>query len=163
MEEGITYSMRDLDMLHEHDHLLGRNEALEILPRLTSIEGHKLRLGTIPEDPTGKGKQVLFETSLARYLNLDRTITKAIDTTSNSVLVVPLGGLHGLIERLKLNISVHRLASGTIHYDVDWLISVVEDLGVAAKEGNDLGAFGGKRDLVMISRCDGRRGCYLRS
>lgn len=40
-------------MLDKHDHLFGRDETLEALPRLTGVVGNHLRLGFVPENTTG--------------------------------------------------------------------------------------------------------------
>lgn len=140
--------MGNLDVLDQHGHLFVGHEALEVVPRLLVVVREDVGVKTGPEHTPGVGEQVLHESSLARKLNLDRTLTDASDSTTVKVLMMLLNGLGSILQGVELDVSVSGLASDTLHDDVNRFISVVEHTGVAAQDCNDLGAVGNERNLA---------------
>lgn len=134
-------------MLHKHCHLLGRNKGLEVIPRLVVIAGLDLGDGTMPDDATGNGKEIIHQLALAGDLHLNRTFTQTGGTVL--VAVVAVDDIDGIVKAEDLNIGIVRLARDSLHDDVDWLQIVVENLGVLAKDGDDLGTCRGVRDLCL--------------
>lgn len=134
-------------MLDKHRHFFLRDEPLEILPWLTLVDRLELGHSSIPENTNRNGKKILHQTGLTRKFNLDGSVTEAAQAAAADVYVMFLHGAHGVLERLELNIRIHRLACDSLHDDVDGLIHIVEDLGVSSQEGDDLGSFGGEWNL----------------
>lgn len=157
MEIGTrAYAMRNLHVLDKHNHLLLRDETLEVLPRLLDIVGLEFRVGSIPKDTAGKRIEILHELALAGQLNIDGAITETAGPAFGKVGAVALNGTHGVVQGDKFDVSVHGLASDAVHDDMDWLIGVVQDFGVAAEEGDDLCALRRKRDLWHA--CEHKKG-----
>ncbi len=50
----MTYALWDFDMLDKHNHLLLRNKALEVIPRLCGIIWLEVRHYSIPDQPGSK-------------------------------------------------------------------------------------------------------------
>lgn len=144
---GQTYAVRHLDVLDEHGHLLVRDKTLEVLPRLLSVVRKHLRVASVPEDTARGREQVLHESRLARELNLDGALSDASNSAATEVLLMLFNGLGGILQSVELDVSISGLASDTLHDDVNGLLSIVEDAGVAAENSNDLGTVGHKGNL----------------
>lgn len=134
-------------MLLEHSHLLYGDKALEVVPRLRGVVWQDDRPGTLPAKTVGPFEKVLHEGRLAGQLKLDSTITKTIMSASGHVLAVSLDGGNGGLCAHELDIRIIRLATNALHDDVHRLLGIIQNLGVASKEGNDLSACHGERNL----------------
>lgn len=134
-------------MLHKHGHFFFGDESLEVLPGLIRLLGLELGPGAIPKDANSERKQILHQAALVGEFNIHGTITEAANAATHGVHVVPLDRFHGIFKGAELDIGIHGLASDPLHDDVHRLITVIENLGVAPKEGNDFRALGIKRDL----------------
>ena len=134
-------------MLDKHNHLLLRDETLEILPRLCLLEGFELWSGAVPEDSNSYWKKVSHEMTLAGKLNFHGPVTEATRPSITYVDMVSFHSPHGVLKSAKLDIGIHGLAGHSLHDDVDRFISIVEDTRVAPKERHDLCTLGSKRNL----------------
>lgn len=134
-------------MFHEHNHLFFRHEAFEIFPRFVGVERLELRRRSIPHNTFGKRKQILHETFLAGELHLNWSIAKSTDATAEDILLMPLYCLVRIIKSNKLDICIHSLACHSLHYDVNGLIGVIKNFGVASQESNNFRSFRSERNL----------------
>ena len=156
-----TYPCGVLDMLDKHDHLLSRDERGEIFKGPTVVV--RLELGPVafPSDATGNGKQVVHELGRTRNSNVNGAVAEAGRTSLVEVALPALNDRDGSLHRGELDIDIVGLAADTVHDDVDWLLGVVQDLRVAAHEGDDLGAGDIEGDLYETPsqyRKSGNRG-----
>ncbi len=134
-------------MPDEHEHLFGRDEALEVVPWLVGLERLYLGRRALPDDAGGHGEQVLHEARLAGELHVHRAVSQTRRPAGELILGVLLHGTHGILQRHELDVGVHGLAGDPLHDDVDGFFRVVQDLGVAAEKCNHLGTLGVKWDL----------------
>lgn len=134
-------------MLDKHDHFLLRDEALEVLPRLPDIVGLELGVCSIPKDTSSERIEVLHELALAGQFNLHRTVTETTRAAPGEIRAVALNSTHGIVQSDELDVGVHGLAGDAVHDDVDRLVSVVQNLGVATKESDDLCTLRGEGNL----------------
>jgi hypothetical protein len=134
-------------MLHKHGHFFFRDESLEVLPGLIRLLGLELGPGAIPKDANSEREQILHQAALIGEFNIHRAITEAANAAIHDVQVMPLDRFHGIFKGAKFDIGIHGLASDPLHDDVHRFVTVIENLGVAPKEGNDFRALGIKRDL----------------
>ena len=58
-------------------------------------------------------------------------------------------GPDGILRCHELNVAILSLGGDAFHDNVNGFLIVIEDLGVAAEKGNDLGALGAKRNLQV--------------
>src|SRR6478735_7582233 len=134
--------MGNFYMFDKHHHLLGRDEALEVNPRLVVVSGQDLRVRAIPENATSKREELLHKSSLARQLDLNRSFTQTADTANLSILVVLLGTTHSILHCHKLHKGIHGLGRCSVHDDVYGLVTIVQHPAITANEGNNFGTFG---------------------
>lgn len=120
--------MGDLDVLHEHDHLLGRDEALEAGPWLIGLQRLNLGGDAFPDDTSCNGEQVLHQVGLTRELQVYGTVSQARRAAGKLVLSMLLNSTHGILESHKLDVGVHGLAGDLFHDDVNGLLGVIQDL-----------------------------------
>jgi hypothetical protein len=134
-------------VLDQHGHLLVSHETLESLPR-HAVDGRlDDGLAIVPPNPRSEREQVLHESSLAGQEHLDGAVAEARRTALLAILPMTIDSLHSILGRHKLDIAVLRLGRHAFHDDVNRLLIVVQNLGVPAKKGDDLGALGAERDL----------------
>lgn len=134
-------------MFDKHNHLFLRDKAFEIVPRLAVVVGQDLRDYPIPKDATCNGEEILHEVALRGHLHLDSAFAQTCKSARGDVEAVSLHSSHGIFKRDKLDVGVHRLAGYLVHDDVHAFVRVIQDFGVAAEKGNNLGASRGKRNL----------------
>jgi hypothetical protein len=149
---GKGRSMRNFYVFDKHNHLLRGDKTLEVHPRLVVVGGEDLWVGAVPEYATSKREKFLHKSGLARQLNLNRTFAETADTAGQDVLVVLFGTAHGILHSHEFDKGVHGLGRGSVHDDVDWLLTIVQHSTVAANEGNNLGAFSRKWYLGKLER-----------
>lgn len=142
-----TYTLRNLNMLDKHSHLLLGDKALEAVPRLGGVILEDDGLGAIPTDTIGERKQVFHQSRLAGQFKFDRSIAKTRKAAVGEALLVSLNGTDGSLHAHKLHVRIIRLARNTFHNDVNGLLAVVENLGVTAKKSENLSALGSERNL----------------
>lgn len=134
-------------MLDKKRHLLLSNKALESLPWLAGHGFLDDGLGVVPPDTSSKREQVLHESGLARKENFDRTLAKAGGAALLNVVAMTLNGAHCVLGGDELHVTILSLGGNTLHDDVNGLLVVVQNLGVAAQESDDLGTASTKRNL----------------
>jgi hypothetical protein len=81
-----THTVRNLDMLHEHRHLLFGKEALEVVPRLLLDIRCQGWVGAVPEDTFRKWEKILHQGCLARQLHVNRAVAQPAETSLGLVL-----------------------------------------------------------------------------
>lgn len=147
---GKWRSMGNFYVFDQHNHLLRRDEALEVHPRLVVVSGENLGVGAVPEYATSKREKFMHKSSLARQLNFNRALAQTADTASLSVLVVLFSTAHSILHGHELDKGIHGLGRGSIHDDVNGLLTIVQHSTVAADESHNLGTFGRKRYLGRL-------------
>lgn len=136
-------------MLAEHDHLFFGEEALEILPRVCRT-GYDLRIRAYPRHAINSAReQSEHQIGLRGQLDVDNATAKTSGASVLSASFEPVDELNGCVEAGELTVRILRLASDTVHDDVDGLVAVVEDLRRLAQEGDDLTARSLIRDLIL--------------
>ena len=145
-----TYAVRNLNMLDEHGHFLLRNKTLEVLPWLIGVHGLELGGHTIPFDTTSDGEQVRHQSSLAGNLNLDRAVAETANAAIGQVEAVTLNSPHGIVEGLKLDKGIHRLACDPLHDNVNGLFLIAKNLSRTAKKSDNFRALGREWDLKKM-------------
>lgn len=137
-------------MLGQAKHLLSANEALEAVPvPLGVVIGHDVRHGATPLDTLGLRKQSLHQGCLAGQLVAKRVLAKTRGTTVSLGPIESLDGIDSGVLVQELDIGLAGSGVDALHDDVDGLLVIVQDPGVAAHDGQDLIATGGLGDLVM--------------
>lgn len=129
-------------------HLLVRDESLEAVPRLQRVVLEDHGHGSLPADTLSKREEVFHEGRLAGELDLDWAVAQAAEAAVRHGLLMLLDRVDCGLHAHKLDVRIIRLASNALHNDVDGFLVVVQDLGVAAKEGEDLCSLSTKRDLL---------------
>ena len=138
-------------MFYQHHQLLLADETLETrVVWISVVSGLYNRLGSVPSDILCLREQILHELILARQLNLDMALTKTATTTSITVRLKAVDSIDSLIEGDKFNIAIKGLAGNALHDNVDGLIiQLTDDSSITAKEGKNLWAVNGIRDLQV--------------
>lgn len=137
-------------MLGQAKHLLFANEALEAVPvPLGVLIGHDVRDGANPVDTLGLRKQSLHQGCLAGQLVTKRVLAKTRGTTVSLGPIESLDGIDSGVFVQELDIGLTGGGVDTLHDDVDGLLVIVQDPGVAAHDGQNLTATGGLGDLIM--------------
>lgn len=106
------------------------------------------RHGTLPADALGEREEVLHEGRLAGKLHLDWAVAEAAEAAVGHGLLVLLDRVDGGLHAHKLDVRIIRLASNALHNDVHGFLVVVQDLGVAAEESEDLRTLGTEGNLL---------------
>lgn len=130
IQDGTTYALRSLGMLHQHGNLLIGQEALEasgldaFSPILISLEDD--RVGTLPAHKPSARKHLRHELLLRRQLDADVAITDLRSTTLKLALLELLENMLGLMEGSELDEAVQGLASLAVHDDVDGVVRATD-------------------------------------
>lgn len=148
MKIGVSISELWPERMHSY-HLLIRDESLEAVPRLRRVVLKDDRHGSLPADALGKREEVLHEGRLAGKLHLDGTVAEAAKAAVGHGLLVLLDRVDCGLHAHKLDVRIIRLASNALHNDVDGFLVVVQDLGVAAEESEDLCTLGTEGNLLI--------------
>lgn len=135
-------------MLHDHRHLLLVDEALEVVPWFVELMFHDMRRRAVPQDTPGMREQIGHKRTLAGQLDFDGAVSETGEPASIVGCVVLLDDLDSLIQIEELDISIVGPARNAFHNDMNRLLVVVQDFGVASQESDDLGTRRGERNLT---------------
>lgn len=137
-----------LGVFGQHIHLFDGDETLEAVPgELNLLSGYDVRSRADPLDALCLREQSLHQGCLARQFELNGLVT---ETRRASVLL----GLLQLLDGILGSLLVHELYIGfdgsgvyTLDDDMNGLLFIVQDFGVAAHDGQDLATAAALRNL----------------
>lgn len=137
-------------MLGQAKHLLFANKALEALPaELGVVIGQDFWDGASPTNTPGLREQSLHQDCLAGQLVAKRVLAK---TRGATVSLGPIESLDGIDSGVLVQELDIRLAGGGVdafHDNMDGLLVIVQDPGVAAHDGQNLATTGRLGDLSI--------------
>lgn len=140
-------------MLGNHHHLLTGDKALEarVEGLLSSVD---LGSVTVPVDTLGTREQLLHEFLLAAELNIDVAITDARVAAVYAALLEASNSSLSLGDGVKLDVTVHSLASRTFHDDMDGQVRcaarLVSDTSGTTQSSDDLVLGGAIGDVANL-------------
>lgn len=140
-------------MLGNHHHLLTGDKALEarVEGLLSSVD---LGSVTVPVDTLGTREQLLHEFLLAAELNIDVAITDARVAAVYAALLEASDSSLSLGDGVKLDVTVHSLASRTFHDDMDGQVRcaarLVSDTSGTTQSSDDLVLGGAIGDVANL-------------
>ena len=140
-------------MLGNHHHLLTGDKALEarVEGLLSSVD---LGSVTVPVDTLGTREQLLHEFLLAAELNIDVAITDARVAAVYAALLEASDSSLSLGDGVKLDVTVHSLASRTFHDDMDGQVRcaarLMSDTSGATQSSDDFVLGGAIGDVANL-------------
>lgn len=119
----FTYTLWCLNMLHKHNKLLTGYETFESRVIAIAVSGD-MGVRAFPNNIDSLWEKGLHEKLMATDFKRNMALAKTASTTSGTVGFIACDGIDGLVYVNKFHKCIHRLASDTLHDNMDRLISL---------------------------------------